>query len=144
MKHILMKKFGPYLGILALSGLVLGFAFAPSSCTLTPEQRERLRVISVPLTRLGLKLAAAEGWIEPGDKLVIKDGVAVLLSEDGTTEKVFKLAELGLDLAIKDGVLVEGDVITVESDKMANVATPLIPPTSAKEPVLQLSPPPGG
>jgi hypothetical protein len=123
-KTYLMKKFGPILGLIALAGIVLGFTFAPSSCTMTPEQQKRLQAISVPAASILSTVAVSKGWIEPGDKITIQRGVAVVTSTDSTEAKLFALAELGITEALKNGLVEEGDVITLENTKTVSILAP--------------------
>jgi hypothetical protein len=145
MKHLLMKKFGPLLGIALLAATVLAFTMMPSSCSsLTTEQQQRLQAISVPLASLGLGYAQSEGWIEPGDRITLTRGVAVVTSPADAETKLFKLAELGLESALNRGLVNGGDVITVTSPSQASIQSPspFAPTTSAKQPVVKLLPAP--
>ena len=140
-----MKKFGPLLGILALAAILIGFTMTPSSCSsLTTEQQQRLQAISVPLASLGLAYAQSEGWIEPGDRITLTRGVAVVVSPSDTETKLFKLAEIGLDAALKRGLVNGGDVITVTSPSEVSIQSPspFAPTITAKEPALNLLPAP--
>ena len=119
-----MKKFGPLLGLIALAGIVLGFTFAPSSCTMTPQQQQRLQAISVPAAGILSSVAVSKGWIEPGDKIIIQRGVAVVTSADSCEAKLFALAELGIAEALKNGLVDEGDVITLENTKTVSILAP--------------------
>jgi hypothetical protein len=119
-----MKKFGPLLGLIALAGIVLGFTFAPSSCTMTPQQQQRLQAISVPAAGILSSVAVSKGWIEPGDKIIIQRGVAVVTSADSSEAKLFALAELGIAEALKNGLVDEGDVITLENTKTVSILAP--------------------
>ena len=131
-----MKKFGPILGIIALAGIVLGFTFAPTSCSLTPEQQKRLQSIAVPAASLGLAYAQSQGYITPGDRITITQGVAVVVSDKTPEAKLFDLAELGLKEAMAKGLIENGNVITLTNDETASIAAP------PGEPVNPLLPPP--
>jgi len=154
MKHYLMKKFGPILGLVALAGVIAGFTFAPASCSLNPQQQQRLQAIAVPASSIFSAVAVRQGWIEPGDKVTVQRSVAIVTSPDSAEVKLFALAELGLDEALKKGLLDTGDVVTVDTPTQVSItsppqqapgpAIPIITREPAKEPVLQLSPPPGG
>jgi len=124
MKTYLMKKFGPILGLIALAGIVLGFTFAPSSCTLTPDQQRRLQAIAVPATSIGLAYAQNRGLIEPGDKITLTQGVAIVVSDKTSEAKLFELTELGLQHAVKTGLLANGDVVTVQSADQVTITSP--------------------
>lgn len=103
-----MKKFSAPIAMLICMALILGFAFAPSSCTLTPQQQARLQAISVPVTALGLNYAKSRGLVSDGDVITLQRGVAVVVSADATETKLFKLAEIGLTDAVQRGLFVEG------------------------------------
>lgn len=134
MKSILVKKFGSILGLLALAALVAGFTLAPSSCSLTPEQQQRLQSIAVPATSLGLAYAQSQGLIEPGDRITITQGVAIVVSDKTTEAKLFDLTELGLKEALRKGLIQDGNVITLTNPNTASIAVPsgpanpLLPP----------------
>jgi hypothetical protein len=124
MKNLLMKRFGPLIGIALCFAAVLSFAFLPASCQLTPEQAQRLQSISVPAASLGLTLAQSQGWIEPGDKITITRGVAVVTSRGDTQTKLFQLAELGMETALRRGLVNEGDVISLVTPSHASISAP--------------------
>lgn len=136
MKTYLMKRFGPYLGLLALVGIVTGYTLLPASCgSLTPEQQKRLQAITVPAASIGLTIAQQKGWIEPGDKVTLQRGVAIVTSPGDSETKIFELAELGLAHAMENGVLSDGDVLKIESAKEVSILSqesgplnPLLPP----------------
>lgn len=152
-----MKKFGPFLGILVLVGIVAGLTFTPSSCSsLTPEQQQRLQSIAVPAAGILSHVAVQKGWIEPGDKITIQRGVAVVTSAQDPEAKLFALAELGITEALNKGLVSEGDVIMLKNEDVITItsppepaqapgpAIPVITRDPAKESVLKLSPPAGG
>ena len=119
-----MKKFGPILGLIALAGIVAGFTFAPASCTLTPQQRERLQTIAVPAAQLGLTYAQSQGLIEPGDKITLTQGVAIVVSDKTSEAKLFDLADLGLQHAMKSGLLQDGSVVTIGTADQVSIQAP--------------------
>ncbi len=124
MKSYLMKKFGPILGLIALASIVLGFTFAPASCTLTPEQQRRLEAIAVPAASIGLTYAQSQGLIQPGDKITLTQGVAIVVSDKTSEAKLFELTELGLQHAVKTGLLQDGNVVTVQSSDQVSITSP--------------------
>jgi hypothetical protein len=138
MKTYLMKKFGPYLGLVALVGIIIGYTLLPTSCgSLTAEQQKRLQAITVPAASIGLTIAQQKGWIEPGDKVTLQRGIAIVTSPGDSETKIFELAELGLAHAMKDGVLSDGDVLKIENAKEVSILSqegpsgpmnPLLPP----------------
>ena len=125
MKHYLMKKFGPILGLIALAGIVLGFTFAPTSCSLTPEQQKRLNSIAVPAASLGLAYAQSQGLIQPGDRITLTQGVAIVVSNKTSEAKLYEIAELGLQHDVKTGLLSNGDVVTVHPANQITITSPL-------------------
>lgn len=121
-----MNKFGTSLGILAMIGIVAGFTFAPSSCALKPDQQARLQAIAVPAAGILSEVAVRKGYIEPGDKITMQRGIAIVTSADDAETKLFNLAELGIQDALNKGLVSEGDTITVKS---ADVVT-ILPPSN--------------
>ncbi len=138
MKDILMKKFGPLLGILILAVFVVGYALLPVSCQLSPEAQKRLQTITVPVTSLGLAYAQSQGYITPGDRITITQGVAIVTSDKTPEAKLFELTELGLKSAQESGLIKDGNVITLDSSEKATIAppseplNPLLPPAQPK------------
>lgn len=129
MKDILMKKFGPLLGILACAALIIGYALLPASCQLSPEQQKRLQSITVPVTSLGLAYAQSQGYVTPGDRITITQGVAIVTSDKTPEAKLFELTELGLKTALERGLIQNGNVITLDSPEKATIAPPeTLPP----------------
>lgn len=116
-----MKKFGPFLGILALMGIIAGFTFAPASCSLNPQQQQRLQAIAVPASSIFSTVAVSQGWIEPGDKVTVQRSVAIVTSPDSAEVKLFALTELGLNEALRKGLFNEGDTITVKTDDVVTL-----------------------
>lgn len=141
-----MNKFGTTLGLIALAGIVAGFTLAPSSCSsLTPEQQQRLQSIAVPAAGILSEIAVRKGYIEPGDKITIQRGVAVVTSADDPQAKIFSLVELGITDALNKGLVNEGDVITLKNKDVITIASPEpLPATPPGELGNQLLPPPGG
>lgn len=124
MKAMLTRKFGTFAGLAALALILVAAAYLPSSCQLKPEQQARLNAIAVPASSILSKVAIKEGWIEPGDEVVIQRGVAVVTSAESRDVKLFQLAELGLDAALKDGLLNEGDTVKLTTPTEATILTP--------------------
>ena len=151
MKHHLMNKFGPILGILLLCVIVAGSAFLPSSC-LSPQAQarfERVLPVVVPLTQAAITWADRTGNLPPGSSVTINQGLAVISSNGAASEKIVQLKTLGIESEVKRGVLKEGDIALVDAAGTALVKlveaaeTPALQEASAKEPVPQLLPPPG-
>lgn len=135
-----MNKFGPSLGIALCAIAIVAAAHLPSSCSLTPEQRQQLQAISVPASSILSKAAISQGWIQPGDEVTIQRGVAVVVSDDKTETKLFKLAELGLDHAIDSGLLDVTDKVTLETPTQVTITDQAVPVTSAKDILPSIAP----
>jgi len=155
MKHLLVKKYGTLIGLAAFAAMLTFSMFIPSSCSLTPEQRQQLQAISVPAAGILSKAAVAQGWVAPGDEITIKRGVAVVMNNERTETKIFQLAELGLDHAIDRGLLTPADTVTVDTPTQLTITSPangvLTPAAAETLPVIapgellpKPSPPPGG
>ena len=108
----------------------------PSCSNLTPSQRQQITRTTLSLSQLGLSLAASRGVIKEGDKLLINDGLALLMQPDSTTrDKLMRLGALGLTAAVQRGLVKDGDVILIrEATAIVEGVAPL-PVTSAKAPV---------
>lgn len=132
-----MKKFGTILGMLMLAALVVGYALLPASCQLSPEQARRLQSITVPATSLGLAVAQSQGYVTPGDRITITQGVAIVTSDKTTEAKLYELAELGLKSALERGLIKDGNVITLDTPEKATIAPP-----NVSAPPLPVEPPP--
>ncbi len=136
-----MNRFGLVIGTLAFAiGLILLGGGLPS-CS-TPQQTARL----VALSEIGLAIAKSKGLVSEGDTVLIRNGLAVVTSEKSDMEKVFSLSRIGLHEAVQEGVIKEGDSVLIEQAAAIILSTPEPLPdmTSAKEPVAELLPPPGG
>lgn len=134
MKNHLMNKLGPTLGLLAFFAVCIALITAPSSCSLTPEQRQQIQAISVPAAGILSKAAVSQGWVQPGDAITIQRGVAVVVSEDKKETKLFKLAELGLETALQRGLLNVNDTVTVETPTQITITSPPQPTAPATAP----------
>jgi hypothetical protein len=124
MKGILVKKFGTFLGLCAFIGIIIGYTFVPASCQISPEQMKRLQAITVPATQLGLAVAQSQGYITPGDRITITQGVAIVTSDKTPEAKLFELTELGLKEALNKGLITNGSVITLDTPEKATIAPP--------------------
>ena len=140
MYSILMKKFGALFALLALACLTIGLMLTPSSCSLTPEQSQRLQALSVPATGILSAAAISQGWVQPGDVVTIQRGVAIVTSPGDGEAKLFQLAELGLDHTMRQGLVNPGDTIKLDTPATVTItAAPEVP--ALNEPALQLLPP---
>lgn len=103
---------------------------------LTPSQRQQLTRTTLSLSQLGLSLAASRGVIKDGDKLLINDGLALLMQPDSTTrDKLMRLGALGLTAAVQRGLVKDGDVILIREATAIVEGVAPAPVTSAKAPV---------
>lgn len=124
MKHALLQLTGKSISLIAIGVLILGYAMIPASCTLTQEQQQRLQAISVPVTSILSTAAVQRGWIQPGDKISIQRGVAIVTSAEDSETKLYRLAEIGLEHALRQGTVTEGDVIHLNSTREATLTHP--------------------
>lgn len=115
------------IALLAVSILTL------SSCAFLRENRQTL----VSLSELGLAASVASGKLQPGDAVVIGQGIAVVTDDSSTKAKVVKLAEIGLATAAQRGVIKPGDALLIREAgailiKATEQPTPL-PVTAASD-----------
>lgn len=90
---------------------------------------------TMQLAELGLDVAAAKGKIKPGDKIAIKQGLAVVSSPDTATVKAFKLADLGLAAAVDRGLVKPGDAIVIQQAEAIIKPAVIAATTAPKAPV---------
>ena len=82
--------------------------------SLTLSQRAAIAQSIVPLSEIGLSLAQSRGVIQEGDKVLIGQGVALVMSDGPSTrDKVIKLSALGVQVAVERGALQEGDALLI-------------------------------
>lgn len=134
-----MNKLGTSLGLLAFFGICTAFVITPSSCSLTPEQSQRIQALSVPATGILSAAAISQGWVQPGDVVTIQRGVAIVTSAGDGETKLFQLAELGLDHTMRQGLVNPGDTIKLDTASTVTITT--APEVPVNEPALQLLPP---
>lgn len=115
-----MKRFGTLIGILLFAILLIASSLLPSSC-LSTDQRVRLAPLVIPLTSAAALLAEKQGVLTPGAAVTITQGTAIFLSTDDAQPRALALKELGLQEAIKQGVLNEGDRLVVDAAAAALV-----------------------
>lgn len=138
-------------GALLLMTLALsaGF-FLPESCAPTPERVGQIQQLVVPLGDLGLELAVEEGQLEPGDALIIGEGLATVVSGADKQTKYVNLARLGLRagkglLQEGDRVLIgEGEAIVIPAEDSADSKAAKPAESTAGKPAAEVLPPPGG
>lgn len=125
-----MKKFGPYAALAAIV-LLIGVVCLPPSCTLTPEQRAQV----VPLVDLGLLVAESQGWVQAGDSVKISHGFAIVTSEASKQDKIYSLARIGLQEALEQGKVQNGQTLVIGEETAQIVNSPeglgqevLVPP----------------
>lgn len=109
MKQQLMNRFGIILGTLAFVASLILLGGGIPSCS-TPQQNARL----VALSEIGLALAKSKGLVSEGDTVLIRNGLAVVTSEQSDIEKVFSLGRIGLHEAVQEGMIKEGDSVLIE------------------------------
>lgn len=137
MKHILVKKFGPLLGIALCFAIILGSMLMPSACQMSPEQR----AVVIPLLQTSAAIAEGAHYLPPGSSVTIGKGLAVVTSPGSNEEKLMALKDLGIAEAVKSGTLKEGDALLVDQAGTALVmitsalkkegpSNPLLPPAS--------------
>lgn len=129
MHTILMKRFGIVTGGLIAAAALILFGSQLPSCA-TPEQTARLLKFADLGLKVGLAVASNEGVISPGDRIVIGRTVGVLTSQGGEEEKLIQLADIGLDVAVAEGLLNEGDVLLIREKEEVLVVPPTPPEVS--------------
>ena len=107
--------------------------------SLTPTQRAALAQSIVPLSELGLSLAQSRGVIQAGDRVLIGQGLALIIDDASSTrDKVVKLSALGVQAAVDRGALQEGDALLIQSaTAIIDRALPRAE-TSAKQPASEV------
>jgi hypothetical protein len=122
--------------LVSLSPCLLVFG---SACSITPTQRATLAQSIVPLSELGLSLAQSRGVIQPGDRVLIGQGLALIIDDASSTrDKVVKLSALGVQAAVDRGALQEGDALLIQSaTAIIDRALPRAE-TSAKQPASEV------
>lgn len=135
MFHLMTKRFGIATGTLLFAAALIGIGTQVPSCAskLSPERKAAI----VKLADIGLAIAQSQGEISTGDRILIRDTTAVILSEGSAETKLVQLADLGLKEALKEGVIQPGDMVVVKDDQRA-VIEPPPPAVGSPEP----SPPP--
>ena len=128
MKSILVKKFGPLLGIVLCAVAILSVLVMPQGCQMSPDQR----AVVIPLTTTALTLAERANYLPPGSSVTIGHGVAILTSEETQKQKLVKLADLGLAEAVKSGDLKPGDALLV--NQLGTALVQLLPDQKAQPP----------
>lgn len=130
MKHILMKKFGPALGITLFAIAIVSAASLPASCSVLAPYREGLQALSVPASKVLSKAAVSQGWVKPGDEITVQRGLAVVVSDDAPAAKVFRLTEIYLEDALKSGVVNHQDTVTLITADQVEITKPAEAPSS--------------
>lgn len=141
MYPLLMKRFSALFSILFCALIIIGSTLLPSSC-LSPQARDkiaRLAPVVIPLTQAGMTWADNTGHLPPGSSVVINKGLAVITTEGTTSEKIVQLKTLGVDEALKTGVISEGDRLFVDQagTALVKISEELM---TAKPPEIQPSP----
>ncbi len=123
MYHMLKAKHGALIAIGILIMSVAGAGLLPSSCT-SPELKGFIKAavpVVVELSKAGTTWAEATGNLPPGSSVVINQGLAVITQPGSTAEKIVSLKTLGVDEALKQGVIQEGDKLLVNAGSDALV-----------------------
>jgi hypothetical protein len=103
------------LSVLLLIGLSVSTLCSVGCSQLSVSQRAALAQSIVPLSDLGLSLAQSRGVIQEGDKILIGQGVALIMDDAASTrDKVIKFSALGVQAAVERGVLKEGDALIIQ------------------------------
>lgn len=100
-------KYGHLLIVTAFSAVVL-----VTAC-LSPRAQEIVKA-SAPLVINLAQIGELSGHLPPGSSVIVKDGAAVVTSKGTTEEKLMSLKSLGIEQAVKDGKLKEGDALMVD------------------------------
>jgi len=106
------------------------------SCSqLSVSQRAAITQTIVPLSELGLSLAQSRGVIQEGDRVLIGQGLALIIDDGSSTrDKVVRLSALGVQAAVDRGALQEGDALLIgQATAIIDRALPQAQ-TSAKNP----------
>lgn len=105
-----------------LTALVLvSISGALSLCScLSPQARDLIKAavpVVIPLTQA----VEASGNLPPGSSVLIEQTTAVITSADSKEVKLMKLKDIGVDAAMKDGLIQEGDKLLVDQTGAALV-----------------------
>ena len=109
------------------------------SC-LSPRAKQIL-ASAAPLVVEISKAAEASGKLPPGSAVLFQNGTAIVTSSDTQEQKLMALKEIGLEAAVKEGLIKEGDkllvdkagealvkiISTAEAAAQAPPASPLLP-----------------
>ena len=137
------SKYLTFAALLLMTLAISAGFFLPESCAPTPERVESLQRLVVPLGELGLELAVEEGQLEPGDAVIIGEGLATVVSGADKQTKYIDLARLGLKAG--KGLLQEGDRVLIQDAGEAIVIPAATPVEGAEgKPSPEVLPPPGG
>lgn len=143
--NIIMKH--PKTAIAAAFAIAVLFV----SC-LSPAGQEKFNKFvkaAAPLLVTASQFAELTGHAPPGSTVAIQDGMAVITSPGSTEAKVMSIKRLGLEQAMKEGLIKEGERVKVEAtaDAAGNAVVQLIKlangeqPSTDPKPVYSTQPP---
>lgn len=99
---------------LLLACAVIAAASSLTLCScLSPRAKEFL-VAAAPIVVPLAKAAETSGHLPPGSSVIIDRGVAVITSSETKEQKVMALKTLGVETAVNEGLLKEGDKLIVD------------------------------
>lgn len=94
--------------------ITLGFSLLVfATACLSPRAKEIVKAAAPLVVNLS-ELGELSGKLPPGSTVAIRDGTAIITSDGSTTEKIMQLKTLGLEQAVKEGALKEGDALIVD------------------------------
>lgn len=137
--HQIIALGGNPVKVLALFGCML----LMSSCAgWTKFMASPTGKFTVALTKIGLDVAMERNQISPGNIVQVNKALAVVTDPSNqANDMVYKLEEIGLDTAVANGLVKDGDVLTIKSKDTAviqsEVAVPVTLTPSAKNPAKQ-------
>lgn len=100
-----------------------------ATACLSPRS-QKILAAAAPLVVSLAELGETTGKLPPGSTVAIHNGTAVIISAGSTQEKVMQLKQLGLQAAVTEGALKEGDALIV--DKAGTSLVQIIDAASAK------------
>lgn len=84
-----------------------------ATACLSPRTQEIVKA-AAPLVVSLSELGEVTGNLPPGTTVAIQNGSAIITRDGSTKEKLMSLKTFGLEQAVKEGALKEGDVLVVD------------------------------
>lgn len=84
-----------------------------ATACLSPRTQEIVKA-AAPLVVSLSELGEVTGKLPPGTTVAIQNGTAIVTSDGTTAEKIMSLKDFGLEQAVKEGALKEGDALVVD------------------------------